>query len=112
MNPRGAASLLFALLLAGGGCAYKVEIKQGSEALLESADALQTGMTQDEVVRLLGPPPVQRLFRKNIWIYAYQEREAGFAGAQRLRSIELVFDDSNILRQINPLHDDYAQQDS
>ncbi|MCH9704559.1 MAG: outer membrane protein assembly factor BamE [Proteobacteria bacterium] len=103
--------LLLALALLASSCAYKVEIKQGDETLLEGIEQLQIGMTQDEVVQLLGPVQTPRLFKQNIWIYAYQLRSAGFTSKPQLRSVELVFDANGTLQVIRELHNDYAETD-
>lgn len=96
-------------LAAGGGCAYKIEIKQGNEGVLANADRLEVGMSREEVEALLGPAPAQRLFKKNRWIYAFQLREAGFEGRTRLISLEVVFDEAETLVEVNTLRDDYAE---
>ena len=102
-----ALTLLFMLVVSG--CAYKIEIRQGNDALLENMDQLQIGMHKEEVRQLLASPFTSHLFSSNSWFYTYQQRDAGFVGEMRLRSVELVFDDGGILREINTLHDDYGE---
>ena len=92
-----------------GGCAYKIEIRQGSDQLLERFDDLQVGMTREQVVRLLGESATPRLFRDNALLYVYQERPSGFRTSVQRRSVELVFDDGDVLREINILQDDFVE---
>ena len=98
---------LLPLLFFASGCSYKIEIQQGSNALLDKADALEVGMSQEQVENLLGPPTTTRLFRKHIWIYIYQLRESGFIGDTRRRVVQLAFDDTGLLQEIDILQDNY-----
>lgn len=104
--------LLLLPFLAAAACAYKIEIKQGNDALLDNLSRLEIGMTRSEVRELLGPPPAPRLFKDNVWIYLFQRRASGFIGEIRLRSVELVFNDSGVLQEINLARDDYAEAEA
>ena len=104
---------IFSFLLSAavllGGCAYKIEIRQGNDRLLEHFDDLKVGMTREQVVGLLGDSSTPRLFRDNTLLYVYQERPSGFRTSVQRRSVELIFDDGDRLREINLLHDDFAE---
>ena len=107
--------LFFAAALAaavvGGGCSYKREIQQGNNALRANLDQLQAGMTRDEIVRLLGPPQGDLLFRESRWLYAYKLRASGFADNPLWLTVELLFDDDGRLVEKRELRNDYKTED-
>lgn len=104
---RFSAALLAVALLAG--CAYKVEVRQGSEQLLNYMDDLRLGMHRREVQALLGGAAVPRLLREDILLYTYQERAAGFEDTPQRRTVELHFDAEDLLREVRVLQDDYRR---
>lgn len=98
--------LPLALALFLSACAYKIEIRQGNDLLVKNIEKLQTGMTKADVTALLGGSLTPSVFREDIWLYTYQIRNSGFAGATKLIAVELVFAGDELVA-INRLKDDY-----
>lgn len=78
--------LLFVFTLSLSGCggtpfwlpkAHKIDIQQGNLISKEVVDALQTGMTRDEVKSLLGDPVLDNGLNADRWDYLYTRGEAG-----------------------------------
>ena len=68
-----AAALSLALgAVALSGCAvYRHEVLQGNFISSEQVQALQPGMTRDQVRQILGTPLITDLFRSDRWDYAF-----------------------------------------
>jgi outer membrane protein assembly factor BamE len=92
-------ALAAAMLLAGlAGCStvdnathsfasaitpYKVEVVQGNFVSKEQVDALQKGMTRDQVRSVLGTPLVTSLFHGNRWDYVFTIHRQGVEPQKR-----------------------------
>jgi len=50
---------------------YKKDINQGSVLRVKKYDEIKLGMTQDEVVKLIGTPSVNDVFHKKQWEYIH-----------------------------------------
>lgn len=77
---------LFLTILLISGCggkpfwlpkAHKIDIQQGNLISKEVVDALQIGMTREEVTSLLGGPVLDNGLNANRWDYLYTRGEAG-----------------------------------
>lgn len=101
------------LLLAAavGACAYKVEVRQGREDVLNNIGDIRAGMSRAEVVAKLGDDYV-RPFSPNTWIYVYEIREAGFFGKWRQLTAVLKFDDDGVLESVNLTRNDFDDGDA
>ncbi len=74
------------LLLISTGCIYKTDVHQGNVISNESLEKLETGMTQDQVLSLLGSPLITDAFHSNRWdYYSYSK-----TGKKRLVDQKLV----------------------
>lgn len=109
---RGGLGALAAVALLLGACSYKIEITQGNPKLVEDFKQLELGMSQDDVNALLQVSQLRRLYKKNTWLYVYEQRDAGFIGEYKAFSAELVFDDAGNLMEINVLRDDFVNDAS
>ena len=67
MKTRSAFLLLLTLFL--GGCLYKIDIHQGNVLDPEQIEQLQTGMTKNQVIELLGSPQLVDPFHTQRWDY-------------------------------------------
>ena len=76
-------SLLAVILLALGVSAcstvkkvvYRIDVPQGNYLEQDKVAQLQVGMTQEQVVYLLGAPVLKDMFAQNRWSYVFIERE-------------------------------------
>ena len=50
---------------------YKKDINQGSVLRVEKYNEIKLGMTQDEVIMLIGTPSIDDVFHKNQWEYIH-----------------------------------------
>ena len=62
---------------------YKVEVVQGNFVSKEQVDALQKGMTREQVRNILGTPLVVSLFHADRWDYAFTLRRKGVEPQRR-----------------------------
>lgn len=62
---------------------YRVEVVQGNFVSKEQVEALQKGMTTDQVRQILGTPLVTSLFHGERWDYVFTLRRNGVAPQQR-----------------------------
>jgi outer membrane protein assembly factor BamE len=62
---------------------YKVEVVQGNFVSREQVEALQKGMTSEQVRNILGTPLVTSLFHGERWDYVFTLRRQGVAPQQR-----------------------------
>ena len=66
--------LLAAVLLSGCNFIYRQPVFQGNLLEKSNVEQLKPGMTQAQVVALLGSPPLADPFHKSRWDYAATER--------------------------------------
>jgi outer membrane protein assembly factor BamE len=59
------------LVLALGGCVYRMDIQQGNYLEGKTVDKLAVGMTRTQVRYLLGTPMVPAIFDRDRWDYLY-----------------------------------------
>lgn len=62
---------------------YKVEVVQGNFISKEQVDALQRGMSREQVRNVLGTPLVTSLFHGDRWDYVFTLRRQGLEPQQR-----------------------------
>jgi outer membrane protein assembly factor BamE len=62
---------------------YKVEVVQGNFVSREQVEALQKGMSRDQVRQTLGTPLVTSLFHADRWDYVFTLKRQGVAPQQR-----------------------------
>jgi outer membrane protein assembly factor BamE len=62
---------------------YKVEVVQGNFVSREQVEALQKGMTAEQVRNVLGTPLVTSLFHGERWDYVFTLRRQGVPAMQR-----------------------------
>jgi len=92
------ASLCALLLL---GCqsrftkVYKIDIQQGNALEAESVNKIQVGMSQDQVLFVLGTPIIIDSFHPERWDYIYLFTP-GY-GEQQRRQLTLLFDRNEVI---------------
>lgn len=62
---------------------YKVEVVQGNFVSKEQVDALQAGMSREQVRQILGSPLVTSLFHSDRWDYVFTLNRKGLPEQQR-----------------------------
>jgi outer membrane protein assembly factor BamE len=62
---------------------YKVEIVQGNFVSKEQVDALQPGMSREQVRQVLGTPLVTDMFHANRWDYVFTMKRQGVPPQER-----------------------------
>ena len=78
---------------------YRVSITQGTVFKQEDINRLEIGMTKDQVTYVMGQPSFENFFEKNVWNYFYQIKTGDSIELER--RIKLVFDDKNLLSEID-----------
>jgi outer membrane protein assembly factor BamE len=74
MRKAPAVLLLTVLLLSGCNLIYKQPLFQGNLLEKQNVEQLKPGMTREQVLSLLGTPPVADPFHTNRWDYVATER--------------------------------------
>lgn len=92
------------LALLSTGCStiqkvvYRPDINQGNFLTNDEITKLQTGMTKQQVIYLLGTPLLQDPFGSDTWYYVFRQ-EPGHAGITQ-QTLTLTFNDSDTLADI------------
>jgi len=79
-------------------CVYEIDIQQGNKLEPNDIEAIEVGMTQNQVRYLLGTPVVNDLFRDDRWDYIYYFRSGRSKTPERRWLI--VWFDGNIVREV------------
>jgi outer membrane protein assembly factor BamE len=97
-RPRRPWPTLIMLALLASACVYRVDVQQGN--LLEDSDieAVQLGMTRNQVRFLLGTPVVGDVSHEDRWDYIYYFRQGRSRTADR--SWMIVYFDGDRVREI------------
>jgi len=85
------------LLMALGGCVYRLDVQQGNLLDETDVDAVQVGMTRSQVRFLLGTPMARNLFRNDRWDYMYYLRPGRSENATQ-RWVIVWFDGDTVTR--------------
>lgn len=72
-----ALALVSALALGGCGIIYKPNIQQGNVLNADNVAQLQPGMTQEQVLALLGSPSISSPFDQSRWDYVHTLQHRG-----------------------------------
>ena len=75
---------------------YKVEVVQGNVIAKEQVEALQKGMSRQQVKDLLGTPLLTSVFHANRWDYVFTIKRKGVAAQERRFTV--YFDDTGLAR--------------
>ncbi len=75
---------------------YQMDIQQGNIIEDEKVQALQIGMSENDVRFLLGTPLLVDVFHKNRWDYVYYNKPG--KGEPEQRHITLFFEDGRLAR--------------
>jgi len=75
---------------------YKVEVVQGNVITKEQVDALQKGMSRQQVRDLLGTPLLTSVFHSNRWDYVFTIKRKGVP--EQERRFTVFFDDTGLER--------------
>ncbi|GAB2732307.1 hypothetical protein GCM10027195_45830 [Comamonas sediminis] len=75
---------------------YKVEVVQGNVITKEQVDALQKGMSRQQVKDLLGTPLLASVFHANRWDYVFTIKRKGVP--EQERRFTVYFDDTGLER--------------
>ena len=86
-----------ALLTAGCGILYKQPIYQGNLLEKSNVDQLQTGMSRQQVMLLLGTPSISDPFHHDRWDYTATQR-TGRAGHTEIKNLTVYFEGEGLAR--------------
>lgn len=70
---------------------HRVRVDQGVLIDQSSLDNLQTGLTQDQVRRIFGPPSNQSSFSNHRWEYVFRSTDPNFQ-ADKVKLLVIEFD--------------------
>jgi len=79
-----------------GGCAYKIDVQQGNTFDRDDFATLRVGMTQRQVMFLLGTPMIKDPFYTDRWDYVYSFQPGG--GELRTQHLTLFFDGDTLTK--------------
>ena len=89
---------LAALLVSGCSFIYRQPVFQGNLLDKANVDQLKPGMTQAQVVALLGTPPVADPFHHERWDYIATERRGH--GQTQVKNLTVTFDEAGALAKV------------
>ena len=75
---------------------YKMEVQQGNALTNDVIAQLQTGMSKDEVMSILGTPLLQDNFRSDRWDYVYYTKQGN--SSSKRQGITLLFKGNSLVR--------------
>jgi len=78
------------------GCAYKIDVQQGNTFDRDDFSTLRVGMTQSQVMFLLGTPLIKDPFHQDRWDYVYSFQPGG--GKLRTQHLTLFFEGDTLKR--------------
>ncbi|HET7267861.1 MAG TPA: outer membrane protein assembly factor BamE [Oleiagrimonas sp.] len=87
---------LLATALAGCGLVYHPPLQQGNLLDKETVAKLKPGMTQHQVITLMGTPSVTSPFSHDRWNYVHEF--AAENGDVKVRTLKLFFDNGTLTR--------------
>lgn len=90
------ALILVAVLVSGCNFIYRQPVFQGNLLEKSNVDQLKPGMTQSQVVALLGSPPVADPFHQERWDYVATERRG--RGDTVVKNLTVWFDGQTLTR--------------
>ena len=96
MRKAPAVLLLAALLLSGCNLIYKQPLFQGNLLDKKNVEQLTPGMTRDQVVSLLGTPPVADPFHADRWDFVATERRDH--GDTQVKNLTLWFENDALAK--------------
>lgn len=79
-----------------GGCAYKIDVQQGNTFDRDDFATLRVGMSQRQVMFLLGTPMIKDPFHTNRWDYVYSFQPGG--GEMHTQHLTLFFDGDKLIK--------------
>lgn len=86
---------------------HKIDVQQGNAIKAETLDQLKIGMTEKQVIYLLGTPMIRDMFHKDRWDYVYTLKQGD--GPMARKKLTLLFKDGNLVKIDN---NSYAGSDS
>jgi outer membrane protein assembly factor BamE len=99
--------LLAGLLCLSSACVYEIDIQQGNKLELKDVEAVDVGMTRNQVRYLLGTPVVSDLFRDDRWDYVYYYKIGRNPDVERRWLI--VWFDGDVVKKVDrdvPVYDE------
>ena len=79
-------------------CVYELDVQQGNKLEPQDIEAVQVGMTRNQVRYLLGTPVVDNMFDEDRWDYVYYFKKGRSRNPERRWLV--VWFDGNVVREI------------
>ncbi|PPI88279.1 outer membrane protein assembly factor BamE [Candidatus Pantoea edessiphila] len=103
--------VLFIIFFIISGCSgynikkiiYDPEINQGNCFMIDNIDKISKGMTQQQVIKILGTPLIKSSFSSDIWYYVSIQK-LGY-GKSKHQTLILGFNNKGILTYIRNIKD-------
>lgn len=90
---------LLVLILPLTACVYRMDIVQGNQIEEEDIEALEEGMTREQVRFLLGTPMLKDPFHSDRWHFHFsRDTQRGFRSVER--RLTVFFDDEDRVTEI------------
>jgi len=87
--------------------AHKIEVQQGNILTLENVEAIQAGMTREEVAGLVGVPLTVSSFHSNRWDYPFTRGPAGTTIEAKRFSV--FFDNNVVINTVENFSDESGE---
>ena len=91
------ALLAALLLMTAGACVYEVDVQQGNKLEPQDVEAVEVGMSRNQVRYILGTPVVSNLFNDSRWDYVYYFRKGRSKNPER-RWLIVRFEGDTVVR--------------
>ncbi|NOY74155.1 MAG: outer membrane protein assembly factor BamE [Gammaproteobacteria bacterium] len=103
-------STIIAALFATGCGIHRIDIQQGTVFTTEDVAQLKLGITQTEVYKILGTPPITDPFHKNRWDYVYTMIKPNETPEEK--QITVFFENGNLIRVLTDIATDTTETPS
>lgn len=100
-------STIIANLFSIGCSIHRIDIQQGTVFTAEDVAQLKLGITQTEVHKILGTPPITDPFHKNRWDYVYTMIKPDDTPEEK--QITVFFEDGNLIRVLTDIAIDITE---
>ena len=91
--------LVIGLLCLFVSCTTSLEKQQGNVIDADKVTKIRQGLSQIQVINLIGQPLLIHPLKNNVWIYAYQKKTAGSTKVIS-KHLKLTFNEQGVIAEI------------